>query len=93
MFGQYFTGATYHAWDDLVPPHIEIAADGSQAWVVRRVCVDREEPEHRGVRRRANFVSAYTATYAKRDTAWVMTSVTSTFAPSASAACGTRGAA
>ncbi len=93
MFGQYFAGATYHAWDDLESPIIEIARDGSQAWVVRRVCVDREESDNRGERRRRSFVSAYTATYVKRATAWVMTSVTSTFAPSAAAPCATKGAA
>jgi hypothetical protein len=87
MFAEYFAGATYHAWEDVVPPTIRIAADGSQAWVVRQVCVDRQGAAGGGERRRQRFVSAYTATYGKRDTAWVMTSVTSTVAAAAPERC------
>ena len=79
-FARYFQDATYHAWTDHVPPIIELSPDGRQAWVVRTVCVDREEPDGEGGRRRRVFTSAYTSTYAWRRGAWLMTSVTSTFA-------------
>src|SRR5262245_34874365 len=52
MFAGYFAGASYHAWEDLEPPRIVLAADGSLAWVARVVCVDREEPDGRGGRSR-----------------------------------------
>jgi hypothetical protein len=93
MFADYFAGAIYYAWEDVLPPTIRIAADGSQAWVVRQVCVDREGALGRGERRRQRFVSAYTATYAKRDTAWVVTSVTSTVAQAVPERCLGQGAA
>jgi hypothetical protein len=87
FFAEYFAGATYHAWDDVVPPIIRLARDGSHAWVVRQVCVDREGAVGGGAPQRQRFLSAYTATYAKQDTAWVMTSVTSTVAPTAPERC------
>jgi ketosteroid isomerase-like protein len=84
MFASYFEGATYFAWEDLEPPLTKISADGSLAWVVRRVGVDREEPDGAGGRRRRKFVSAYTSTFEKSDGQWWMTTVTSTFVPSES---------
>jgi ketosteroid isomerase-like protein len=84
MFASYFQGATYFAWEDLEPPLTKISADGSLAWVVRRVGVDREEPDGEGGRRRRKFVSAYTSTFEKSDGQWWMTTVTSTFVPSES---------
>jgi ketosteroid isomerase-like protein len=84
MFASYFEGATYFAWEDLEPPLMKISADGSLAWVVRRVGVDREEPDGSGGHRRRQFVSAYTSTFEKSDGEWRMTTVTSTFAPSES---------
>lgn len=87
MFREYFTGATYHAWQDLVPPRILMAEHNSLAWVARVVCVDREEPPESGGRLREVFVSAYSATYAWRDGGWRMTTVTSTFLPEPPDAC------
>jgi ketosteroid isomerase-like protein len=81
MFASYFQGATYFAWEDLEPPLIEISADGSLAWVVRRVEADREEPDGAGGRRRRRLVSAFTSTFEKVNGRWRMTTVTSTFAP------------
>lgn len=81
MFESYFEGATYHAWQDTEPPRISISADGTMAWVARRVRVDREEPASEGGARR-QFVSAYTSTFERsQDGRWRMTSVTSTFMP------------
>lgn len=85
FFEGYFRGARYHAWDDVEPPLIRVSEDGTMAWAVRRVRVDREEPAAEGTRRR-QFVSAWTATYERTDGGWRMTSVTSTFEPSPTAA-------
>ena len=52
MFARYFTGAAYRAWETLEPPRITLADDGSLAAVLQVVCVDREEPDDQGERRR-----------------------------------------
>lgn len=80
QFEAVFDGAVYHRWEDLEPPAITVSADGSMAWVTRRVSVDREAPGLGGRLERERFESAWTATYAAADGAWRMTSVTSTFA-------------
>jgi hypothetical protein len=81
MFARYFTGARYHAWEDLEPPRVILSADRSLAWVSRIVCVDREEPDDRGGRRRRVFVSGYSATFAWQAGRYRMTTVTSTVDP------------
>jgi len=81
MFERYFDGARYFAWTDMEPPVIRVSPDERMALVVRRVRVDREEPNGEGGRRRRELVSAFTSTFEKIDGAWWMTTVTSTFAP------------
>ena len=81
MFGRYFAGAAYRAWEDLEPPRVELASDGSVATVIRTVCVDREEPDSAGDRRRRVFVVANTSTHRWRAGEWRMRTVTSTFLP------------
>ena len=87
MFERYFEGASYHTWEDVQPPVIQLSDDNSLAWVARVVCVDREEPAPSGERRRRRFVSAYSATFVRRDGRWTMTTVTSTFLPTPPPAC------
>ena len=84
MFASYFEGASYFAWEDLEPPLIKISSDGSMAWVVRRVEVDREEPDGSGGRRRRQLISAFTSTFEKVNGEWRLTTVTSTLVPSES---------
>lgn len=91
MFERYFHGASYHTWDDVQPPLVQISDDNSLAWVARVVCVDREEPAPGGGRRRRRFVSAYSATFVRRDARWTMTTVTSTFLPTPPPACPSTG--
>ena len=81
MFAAYFDGASYSAWKDLEPPLIKISPGGSMAWVVRRVEVDREEPDGAGGRGRRRFISAFTSTFGKVEGEWRMTTVTSTLVP------------
>jgi hypothetical protein len=81
MFTRYFTGARYHAWEDLEPPRVVLSTDRSLAWVARVVCVDREEPAEAGGVRRRVFVSGYSATFAWQRGRYRMTTVTSTVLP------------
>ena len=81
MFTRYFTGARYHAWEDLESPRVVLSADRSLAWVARVVCVDREEPADAGGIRRRVFVSGYSATFAWQTDRYRMTTVTSTVLP------------
>jgi ketosteroid isomerase-like protein len=79
LFEQMFAGATYQRWEDTEPPRVKISADGSLAWVTRRVAVRRSSVNGDGVEQRTSFVCAYSSTYEKHDDRWKMTSVTSTF--------------
>ena len=92
MFTRYFAGARYRAWEDLEPPRVILSADRSLAWVARIVCVDREEPDDSGGRRRRVFVSGYSSTFAWRAGRYQMTTVTSTVLPTPPERCPSSGA-
>jgi len=81
LFEQMFDGATYEHWEDTQPPWIKLSADGTLAWVARRVSVSRSSVDADGTKRQSKFVCAYSSTYEKQNGAWKMTSVTSTFLP------------
>lgn len=72
-----FRGAVFHRWEDTMPPLVRFSEDRTLAWVVRRVRADREGADGA----RAEYVSAYSATYRRVAGRWLMTSVTSTFLP------------
>ena len=72
MFARYFAGAAYRAWENLEPPRITLSDDGSLAAVLQVVCVDREESDGQGERRRRVFVTAYSSSYHWRDGGWRM---------------------
>ena len=92
MFARYFAGARYHAWEDVVPPRVILSADRSLAWISRVVCVDREEPDDRGGRRRRVFVSGYSATFVWEAGRYRMNTVTSTVLPDPPERCPSSGA-
>jgi hypothetical protein len=81
LFARVFDGAVYDRWEDTEPPRIKWSADGTLAWVARRVSVSRSSVDADGKERQSSFVCAYSSTYVKQDGAWKMTSVTSTFLP------------
>ena len=81
MFSRYFAGAAYRAWEYLEPPRVTLSDDGSLAGVLQVVCVDREEPDGQGERRRRVFVTAYSSGYRWREGRWRMQTVASTFRP------------
>jgi hypothetical protein len=92
MFAPYFAGARYRAWEDLEPPRVILSADRSLAWISRVVCVDREEPDSSGGRRRRVFISGYSATFAWQAGRYRMTTVTSTVHPEPPKHCPSTGA-
>ena len=75
-----------------VQPRVVLSADRSLAWVSRVVCVDREEPDDSGGRRRRVFVSGYSATFAWQAGRYRMTTVTSTVLPQPPERCPSSGA-
>ena len=86
-FTESFQGATYHEWDDLEPPIVRVADDGSLGWVISRVKVRRTKrsPEQGSDEAvgELRFVYAGIATYERRDGQWVRTANVATFqAPS-----------
>ena len=81
FFREYFSGARYHAWEDVVPPIVRVNPGGRSAWVLRRVRVDREEPALGGRMARRQFTSAWAASYEWRNGRWQMTTVTTTSVP------------
>jgi hypothetical protein len=87
MFARYFAGAAYRAWENLEPPRIVLADDGSLATVLQVVCVDREEPDSAGDRRRRVFVSAYGSSHRWQQGRWRMATVVSTFLPDPPSRC------
>ncbi|NNM31950.1 MAG: hypothetical protein HKO53_02740 [Gemmatimonadetes bacterium] len=80
-FTEYFRGASYQAWDDVIPPRIRISSGGDLAVVHRVVQVQRTEPVLGLPSRSVSFQSAWTATYEWTSAGWRMASVTSTFLP------------
>lgn len=47
MYSNYFKDATFHEWDDLEQPIINISDDGTMAWVIEhfRIRISRQEDE------------------------------------------------
>lgn len=79
FFRGYFEGARYEAWDDLEPPVVRVSDDGSLAWVVSRLRLERTAPGEDGAPRRQAFVYAGIMAYERRAGRWVRTANVSTF--------------
>src|SRR3954451_4530224 len=84
MFTRSFAGATYHEWDDLQPPIVHVAQDGSIAWMIVRTKVRRTKVAADGRAEEQAFIYAGIMTYERRDGRWVRTANVSTFEPAAS---------
>jgi hypothetical protein len=81
FFTNYFTGATYHEWDDVEPPIVRISDDASMAWMIVRTRVRRTTRlEGSEETRETSFVYAGIMTYEKQDGKWVRVANVSTFA-------------
>ncbi len=79
QYRKYFGGATFHEWDDIEPPIMQISNDGSMAWVIRRVRVRYTRPDDAGQEAAHAFVYAGISTYEKRAGQWVCVANVSTF--------------
>lgn len=78
-FTNYFAGATYHEWDDLQPPVVQVAQDASIGWMITRTMVRRTLTGADGNVREQAFIYAGIMTYERRDGGWVRTANVSTF--------------
>ncbi|UCF10342.1 MAG: hypothetical protein JSW65_01290 [Candidatus Bipolaricaulota bacterium] len=76
----YFAGATFHEWDDLAPPVIEISDDGTLAWMANRLKVRLTRVDESGDEAESAFVYSGILTYRKVDGKWIRTGNASTFA-------------
>jgi hypothetical protein len=80
-FAAYFNGVRYTVWDDLVQPHVAVAADGSTAWLavhIEAALSPRDESGQtadNGPQR--TFESSWIATYEKQHGTWLMVGISS----------------
>lgn len=74
-----FAGASYEKWDDLEEPIISISHDGSMAWMIVRVLVERTITDPDGAKKAEHFVYAGITTYEKRNGQWLKVVNASTF--------------
>ncbi len=80
IFAADFEGATYHAWDNLQPPIVQIANDASLACVITRRHIRRTVRYRDGTMEDQEFIYAGINTYAKQDAQWTRLANVSTFA-------------
>jgi hypothetical protein len=81
FFKQYFKNATYHEWDDLQPPIVQVSPDGKLGWMITQTKVRRVQIDEAGVKREREFIYAGIMTYEKREDQWICTANVSTFEP------------
>lgn len=77
----YFDRSTFQAWDDLAPPIIRIARDGSMAYVIVQKRVRLTAPDSIGTPVPEHTEFAWLETYEKLDGRWLLTTVASTDRP------------
>ncbi|MFC2079580.1 hypothetical protein ACFLSZ_06340 [Candidatus Bipolaricaulota bacterium] len=77
---EYFSGATFHEWDDVEPPIIRVSDDASIAWMINQTRVRLTRKDAEGNDSEVAFVYAGILTFEKKDGAWQRTANVSTFA-------------
>ena len=77
-FKQYFKNATYHEWDDLQPPIVQVSPDGKLGWMITQTKVRRVQVDETGDRREREFIYAGILTYEKCEGQWRCTANVST---------------
>jgi len=81
-FGRYFEAVEFLAWEDVAPPEIELAADGTLATMTVRKLVRLRTRDADGTERLERTLYAWLASCAKdADGRWRLASVTSTRRP------------
>lgn len=77
----YFDRSTFQAWDDMAPPIIRIAGDGSMAYVIVQKRVILTAPDSTGAQVPEHTEFAWLETYEKANGRWFLTTVASTDRP------------
>ena len=75
FFAKYLDGATYRQYEDIEPPIVKISDDGSMAWIMSRLRVQRVEKSGK----EGSFVYAGVMIYEKRNGRWMRVANASTF--------------
>lgn len=79
--GPYLQHTRYPVYRDLVPPIVEISADGSLGWVVVQIEARGERINEDGSTAPVEFVSAWIELYRKEDGKWLRIGNVSNFRP------------
>lgn len=80
-FTDYFAQVEYRRWDDLVPPRVELSADGSVGWMAVRIEGELRPRGETGGGAWERFTSSWVATYARAGCGWQMTAISSDVVP------------
>lgn len=83
---RYFDAVEFLAWDDLEPPRIEIARDGSMATMAVQKLVRVRTVDAEGAAHVERTIFAWVATCVQREAGWRIASVVSTRRPKDAAA-------
>jgi hypothetical protein len=78
---QYFAGAEFTEWDDLMPPVIRISPDGKMAWMIVRLKGKYTHTGANGEKSVEEFVCAWMSIYEKQGSKWMHVANASTFQP------------
>jgi len=73
-FQQYFSKAQFSAWDDVVPPIVQVSADGRMAWMIVKVRVAYSAKDTE----KTDETMAWMSAYEKRNGTWMLIAVTTT---------------
>jgi hypothetical protein len=76
---EYFQGAEFSEWDDLMPPIIRISPDGQMAWMIVRIKGKYTRTVAAGAKTQEEFVCAWMSTYEKQGSTWIHVANASTF--------------
>ena len=81
LLGPYLASTRFEVYRDLVPPIVEVSADGTLGWVIVQVEARGEQRTEDGEGRPVEFVSAWIELYEKRDGRWLRVGNVSNFRP------------
>ena len=79
--GPYLQATRFLVYRDLVPPVVEVSADGSLGWVIVQIEAQGEQRTESGAVERLEFVSAWIELYRKQNGRWLRVGNVSNFKP------------
>jgi len=79
--GPYLQATRFLVYRDLVPPVVEVSADGSLGWVIVQIEAQGEQRTASGAVERLEFVSAWIELYRKQNGRWLRVGNVSNFKP------------